>query len=293
MRKFFLTFVLALTISSFTFSSAGAAPLVDPLHSQVVPADTTSPGWVSTIDNTCITSQFLNLTPAVKESDTSFSNCSRICPRYCLYAPGVDGSYSDRLNGYCVKISGKYQCEMLTGTENSTSSLQKVNFLGIEVDRAPLVLVRRVMLGVFGAAALIILAYALVATYKYSFSQGQPEKIQEAMKIFKSLVIGTVIVFAGVVLIQIVAMLLGVTGSLTDFNFLPRSGLVVYLYPDDLGKACLVEQTAMTGGQQYYCNNNVWDTNAGVTYVCAGPGNACSSSKPCCTGTCSSANVCP
>ena len=259
MRKGLLITCLAFVITGFSLS------LVNAQSACTAASSTNAKAQELAVDNECITSKFLNQTPAAGTS-SNYGSCSRICPRECLYS-GAD--YSTRKDGYCVLGTNTqvYMCCTLTSTEGVNNPLDKVNFLGIEVDRAPLVLVRRVMLGVFAAAGIVIIAFGIVAMYKFSFSQGQQEKVQEAIKIFKSLIIGAVITFSGVVLIQILALVTGVTGNLADFNFLPRTGRVVFLYQDDLGKACLVEQTFMTGGEEYYCQDGVWKTagQVGIT----------------------------
>ena len=251
MRKILLTIIVSLTLLGLSFSAIKAQ------SAGLGPEDLT-------VDINCTQSHFINSTPVPSSGVVGYEYCSRMCPRKCMYTADANGDYLNKFEGWCVqnKSTKVYTC--FTGHGPNSTSIQKLNVLGIEVDLAPVVLIRKVMLGVLGVAALILIAYSMIATYKYAFSQGQPEKIQEATKIFKSLIIGAIITFSGLLLIQITAMVLGVTGSLVDFNFVPRTGLVVYLYQDDLGKACLVEQTAMTGGQQYCCVSSVWTDTGGA-----------------------------
>jgi len=182
---------------------------------------------------------------------TFAKTCNKTCPRKCLYK---SPEYTIRINGYCWGVDNA--CETYTGDLALYKQLESVNFLGIDIDRSLLILVRRVMLLAFGAAGLIIIGFGIVAMYKFSFSEGNQEKVQEAIKIFKSLIFGSIIVFAGLTVVQILAAFTGVTGSLVDFNFLPRSGRFVYLYEDDLGKPCLPEQMPLAdyGAMQYTCD---------------------------------------
>jgi len=208
------------------------------------------------VDNNCQSARLLGSSGSKLGGDWDlFGACSAVCPRKCLYAsPEYTKPLIGNETGFCLDSGGGvYSCHTYTGVYNLNSSLgQQVDFFGIEVDRAPLVLIRRVLLLVFGGAGLLIVVLGMVATYKYSLAGGVQEKLQEAVKMFKSLIIGAVITFGGLVLIQLVATLTGVTGSLFDFNFLPRSGIVVYLYPDDLGRKCLPEQVTATDSQQQY-----------------------------------------
>lgn len=259
MRKIRNILLSILVLTGFILSPA-ISQIVPPT---IEPTPSSKRAQELIVDSACISEQIINVSPTGVPGPADFSRCSRICPRWCLYEAGEDDSYTLRKNGFCTvdsMDSHKYICRVLEEEDLVIDYLEKVNFMGITVDRAPLILIRRAMLGVLGAAGLAIIGIGIYAAYKYATSEGQQEKIQEAIKIFKSLIIGAVIVFAGAVLVQVVAMLVGITGSLTDFNFLPRSGRVVYLYKDDLGKACLLEQMPAAEGEQYDCNEEtlVW-----------------------------------
>jgi hypothetical protein len=191
--------------------------------------------------------------------------CSRLCPRKYLYE---SPDYIVRKLTYCIADKSNAtlpyaEKPMSSDTEIEFSSkIKNVNLFGLEVDRAILLLVRRVMLLIFAAAGLIDVAMGIFATYKYSLSEGNQEKIQEAVKIFKSLLIGTVVIFAGVVLIQIASMLTGVTGTLLDFDFVPRTGKIVFLYNEDEGRKCFIEQIPdpQSPGAMFTCDEEtlVW-----------------------------------
>ena len=205
-------------------------------------------------DYECINKQVLGLTGTVTRS--LFYRCSKSCPRKCLYAKP---DFRIRIDGFCLKAeyTDEYYCDGYDSSEVPlSSSLDKINILNVEVDRSILILFRRAILLVMGGAGLIIIGFGLFATYKYSMSEGNQEKVQEAMKIFKGLIIGAIITFSGVLFIQISALVTGVTGSLFDFNFMPRTGRVIYLYETDIGTTCFLEQKASTelGSMKYMCD---------------------------------------
>lgn len=246
MRKSIIVSSLITVSLIFTFKICAAAnltPTLDPNE--------------NVIDTDCQAVNLLGIAPGPSMGGDwlLYPGCSVVCPRKCLYAsPDYTQRIIGKVNGFCYNQAGGVPiCSTYTGSFRFNTQIgQNVDFFGIEVDRAPLILIRRVLLLVFGGAGLIIIVLGMVATYKYSLAGGVQEKLQEAVKMFKSLIIGAVITFGGLVLIQLVAMLTGVTGNLFDFNFLPRSGIVVYLYPDDLGRKCLPEQVTATDSQQQY-----------------------------------------
>jgi hypothetical protein len=208
-------------------------------------------------DTECITSKVAGI-PAVF-AGTEYAACSRVCPRKCLYT--LQSGYSVRYNGFCIDDPAAtplpYACRSTFYDPKVTEAINKVNLLGLDIDRAVILAIRRVMLLVFGAAGVVIIGLGMFATYKFSFSEGNQDKVSEAVKIFRSLVIGAIILFSGVVLIQVVATVTGVTGSLLDFDFIPRSGRVVILHKEDLGKKCFLEQipdVASNGSEQYKCD---------------------------------------
>jgi hypothetical protein len=218
------------------------------------------------VDYECVSARLLGSS----NKDMS-GKCSKLCYRKNLYSR--DSRFKVRTNTYCTGtvINNDYANQKApyitvdmgndTQTLNEFKDTTNLNLLGMDVDRSMLLLVRRIMLGIFGIAGLVDVAMGIWATYKYSLSNGNQEKIQESVKIFKSLVIGTIVIFAGVSLIQVASMLTGLTGALLDFDFVPRSGRVVFLYKEDAGRKCFIEQIPDSAGEQLTCNPEtfIWE----------------------------------
>ena len=180
--------------------------------------------------------------------------CSEIClneGRSCRYVDGILVTSNDQ----CIDLE----------ESGVTPIADAINVFGIDIpyDKAVLVLGRAGLMLVFILIGLASIGLGFYAMYLRSSSQGEPEKIEESTKVFKNTIIGLIISFTAVLLIQVVALSVGISDSIFDLTFIPKLGTVVKITPDDLQfGTCRPEQKAVLEGvgnlAVFKCDNKAW-----------------------------------
>lgn len=104
---------------------------------------------------------------------------------------------------------------------------------------------------------LVILAFWVV--WERSTAADKPEKVEKAASIAKNAVIGALITFFFVAIVQVVALLVGLTGSLFDISIVPQPRVVGNGERCDAGLFVVCEQGLQCRGVpagpevHYYC----------------------------------------
>jgi hypothetical protein len=124
---------------------------------------------------------------------------------------------------------------------------------------AAMIYIRAGIFAILGATGLLVIFYGLYGWYKRAMSEGNPDKVEEAFKIYKNAILGTIIVAMSFGIVQIVFMLLGVTNSVFEFTFIPKSGFTVEVRDSDVGRTCYPEQKDKSSeGGTHVCIDNKW-----------------------------------
>jgi hypothetical protein len=121
---------------------------------------------------------------------------------------------------------------------------------------AVLIYLRGALYAVMGAVALAVIFYAIYGWYTHAMSEGKPEKLEEVKKIYTNAVIGALIIIMSFVVVQILSVFVGVTDSIIDITFIPKSGYRVDVKSSDVGRVCFEEQTDINN--TYTCVDGRW-----------------------------------
>jgi hypothetical protein len=137
--------------------------------------------------------------------------------------------------------------------KQAVTKTESLNIFGIDfgpTEQAVPSVLRLVVLLMMGIIALLSIVYGLYSGFVRSTALDSAEKVEQSYKIAKNTILGVVIAFAGVIIVQIVALLTGVEGSIFAFNLVPKQGIGnvgdITEYERQYG-ACLPEQTANGG----------------------------------------------
>lgn len=126
----------------------------------------------------------------------------------------------------------------------------------IPAEDAILIWIRSGIYAVMGVTSLALILYGLYGWYLRAMSEGEEEKIRLSVNIYKNAIIGGIIVFLAALVTQLVFMFLGVTESILEFNFIPKSGYEVEVTDQDTGRLCYENQTDVNG--VFECIENKW-----------------------------------
>ncbi len=80
-------------------------------------------------------------------------------------------------------------------------------------------LIRLLLIAFFMVIAIVALFLGIYGMYVYSTAGEDDEKVQKAQKIFKNAIIGLAIAVFGVVIVQVIAIVFGVSDGLFDLSF--------------------------------------------------------------------------
>jgi len=170
--------------------------------------------------------------------------CNLYCKRGLIYDL-ADGS---RNSSFC-----KYG----TTGEKKPDSISSIEFF-IPPEDAGLIYLRAGLYAVFGIAGLLVILYGLYGWYVRSMSGGEPDKVKQSMSIYKNAILGIIIIFSSILVIQLVYVFLGITEGPFDFNFIPKIGTSVDVKETDVGRKCYSNQ--QDSNTTYICDptTKVW-----------------------------------
>lgn len=224
--------------------------LVLPLLQNIpVRADTTAPSGTDVIfDADC---QRLILTGGNLTSDGKPA-CNINCQRQILY----DGPDFATKNGqFC-----SYGSTSVKGSINNSNYLPDAKYpIGKSQPDSFMIYIRGALIAVLGITGLGVILLGLYGWYLRAMSEGNPEKIEESVKVYKNAIIGAIIVASSALIVQMIFIFIGVTDSVFDFNFIPKYGYTVQVTDNDAGRYCFSSQVDKdsTGGS-YKCVDNRW-----------------------------------
>lgn len=184
------------------------------------------------------------------------------CARRLLVGEGVfDDEGKPICNSRCKRSildAGKY-CEY--GTTDSGIVWDQDLSIPLEVGgtEALLIYLRAAIYAVLGLVALGVVLFGIYGWYKHAMSEGNPEKVQEVRKIYTNAIIGAIIVIMSFVVVQLLSNFLGVTESVFDFSFIPKSGYSVDVTESDTGRACFEQQ--IDKDSSHSCVDGKWVPN--------------------------------
>jgi len=124
---------------------------------------------------------------------------------------------------------------------------------------AAFIYIRAALYAVMGAVALAVVLYGLYGWYQHAMSEGKPDKLELVRKIYTNAIIGAIIVVASFLVVQILATFFGVTSSLFEIDFIPKSGYTVEVREKDVGRVCFEKQVDKSAeGGSYTCVDGKW-----------------------------------
>lgn len=126
----------------------------------------------------------------------------------------------------------------------------------IPAEDAILIWIRGGIYAIMGATSLALILLGLYGWYLRAMSEGEEEKIRQSIKVYQNAIIGGIIVFLAALITQFVFMLLGVTESILEFNFIPKSGYEVEVTEKDIGRYCY--ETQLDKNNEYECVDYKW-----------------------------------
>jgi hypothetical protein len=219
---------------------------------------------------------FLVVAPIAVIAQTPETNVDSRCTAYLLTKPfEADGNPKCNIvcEARCIGLgqSCAYQrpsnCITLTN-EIINNGLTGFNIFGVDFGPTPQAIpriIRLALTAVFSIIGLIAILLGVYAMYLRSTAGDNAEKVELTAKVIRNAIIGIVISFLGVVIVQIVALLLGLTGGLFNFNFIPTATVILdastALQPCETGALGYIinGNTAVL----YNCQASVWVRQAG------------------------------
>jgi hypothetical protein len=185
------------------------------------------------------------------------------CARRLVMATTIPGTvYVPQCNKYCIRsiVSGEGYC--IYGSENVRGGYWDVD-LELPIQPGPVdaafIYIRAALYAVMGAIAVAVILYGLYGWYMHAMSEGKPDKLEVVKKIYTNAVIGAIIVLCSFVVVQILATFFGVTESLFEMSFIPKSGFLVEVRDKDIGRVCFEEQQDKSSeGGTHTCVDGRW-----------------------------------
>lgn len=157
--------------------------------------------------------------------------CSSLCNKACV-DQGLNCLESDQVN--CHNLSFEIMYDDIPGRYR-----EAFNIFGLElcpdpetIDRPvddPYCTVILVRLGFYAIISLIIFATVVMGlwgVWERSTAADNPEKIEKSVKIFRNAIVGVILSLSFIGIIQLVSLLLGLTGSLFDISIVPQPRVV-------------------------------------------------------------------
>lgn len=163
-------------------------------------------------------------------------------------------------------------CSVVLEEEDINEDVPSLNIFGVDFGPPTTAIpriIRTFLTGIFALISLIAIIMGLYGMYLRSTAADNPEKVELAMKVFKNAILGIIISFFGVVILQGVALLLGLTGNLLEFNLLPdENGAFMQLTAQMLNDPCSPDGTIASfidenGAYRYECRAGRWIRQSG------------------------------
>lgn len=185
------------------------------------------------------------------------------CARRIIVEPSIMVDGHPICNRTCIRSiveSGSYCVWGSDSTEAGSWGGDDLNIpLNIGPVDAAFIYIRAALYAVMGAVALAVVLYGLYGWYQHAMSEGKPDKLELVRKIYTNAIIGAIIVVASFLVVQILATFFGVTSSLFEIDFIPKSGYTVEVREKDVGRVCFEKQVDKSAeGGSYTCVDGKW-----------------------------------
>jgi hypothetical protein len=186
------------------------------------------------------------------------------CARRIIVEPSIMVDGHPICNRTCLRTivdSGSY---CVWGSDTSVGGNWDGDDLNIPLNIGPVdaafIYIRAALYAVMGAVALAVVLYGLYGWYQHAMSEGKPDKLELVRKIYTNAIIGAVIVIASFLVVQILATFFGVTTSLFEIDFIPKSGYTVEVREKDVGRVCFEKQVDKSSeGGMHTCVDGKWE----------------------------------
>lgn len=169
---------------------------------------------------------------------------SPVCNTYCRFACLNDGKH-------CV-YGSTTECPLTDADLESLYSgvpldaEKAFNIFGVELcpdpdtrpDDDPYCLVNLIRLGFYAVISLFVFILVLMGlwvAWVRSTAADSPEKVEKAATIARNAITGALITFLFVVIVQVVSLLVGLTGNIFDISLVPQPKELSYGDPCDSG----------------------------------------------------------
>jgi hypothetical protein len=183
--------------------------------------------------------------------------CNTVCKREC-----IDASQNCPFNdpNTCTTIT-----EL---TDISENTRENFNIFGVELcpdssQRPPddpyctLIIVRMVFYAVISLLVFVLIVMALWVVWERSTAADNPEKVEKAATIAKNAIIGAVITFLFIAIVQVASLILGLTGKIFDITIVPQPRQLGLGESCDIGEyaVCQVGKVCVDNGAGFICMN--------------------------------------
>ena len=197
-------------------------------------------------------------------SDNFRPYCNSICKRECIDSGNHCPSGSTQ---ECTVTDAALDLHYLS---DSRRLQRNFNILGVELcpDPAtrppddPYCMINLIRLGFYGVISLLVFILVLIALWVVwvrSTAADSPEKVEKAATIAKNAIVGALITFLFISIVQVVSLLVGLTGNIFEITIVPQPKLLnsgdrcsqVGYVSCPVGTACVPR---VPGSDIKYCN---------------------------------------
>jgi hypothetical protein len=164
--------------------------------------------------------------------------CNPICERGCLYVC-AGGTCGDTLTGNHCESGSTDACTITDSTLDAYYSgttlriKRSFNLFDVELCPDPLTrppddpycVVNLIRLGFYGVISFLIFILVLIALWVVwvrSTAADSPEKVEKAASIARNAIVGALITFLFIAIVQVVSLLVGLTGNIFDITIVPQ-----------------------------------------------------------------------
>lgn len=196
--------------------------------------------------------------------------CNSPCARKCIES-GLSCEFGKPYT--CVNLQAENLWPEVSNTVKPAFNIFSVELCPDSSQRPPndpycsLTLVRLVFYAVISVSVLIIVIMAFWVVWERSTAEDKAEKIEKANNIAKNTIIGTIVTFLFIAIVQVVAMITGLTENLFEISIVPQPEIrgrwesckIPGRYTVcDTGLVCKAITVPVPGGGmevQYICDN--------------------------------------
>jgi hypothetical protein len=198
--------------------------------------------------------------------------CNLHCVRSILY--DAEGGYITRNGKFCkygstnqagtIKVPASGCAANPSGACPDSSYLPQANYpIASSQADTIMIFVRGGIYAVMGAVSLGVILLGMYGWYLRAMSEGNPDKVETSVKVYKNAIFGALTCFGAVIVVQLLFLFMGITDNPFDFNIIPKYGYKVKVLAEDVGRYCFVGQVDKAEPPKYHCDadTNRWVKN--------------------------------